>query len=40
VGTLKRRWLAEELGPEQHALQQRVKAAFDPRHVLNPGKAL
>ncbi len=40
VGTLKRRWLAEELGPEQHALQRRVKAAFDPHHILNPGKAL
>ncbi|GGS90724.1 FAD-binding oxidoreductase [Streptomyces violaceus] len=40
VGTLKRRWLAEELGAEQHALQRRVKAAFDPHHILNPGKAL
>ncbi|MFG2029905.1 FAD-binding oxidoreductase [Streptomyces sp. NPDC048825] len=40
VGTLKRRWLADELGPEQHALQQRIKAAFDPHHILNPGKAL
>jgi glycolate oxidase len=35
-----RRWLADELGPEQHTLQQRIKAAFDPRHILNPGKAL
>lgn len=40
VGTLKRRWLADELGPEQHALQQRIKAAFDPHRILNPGKAL
>ncbi|MEU0585180.1 FAD-linked oxidase C-terminal domain-containing protein [Streptomyces sp. NPDC006132] len=40
VGTLKRRWLADELGPEQHALQQRMMAAFDPHHILNPGKAL
>ncbi|MGW0476240.1 FAD-binding oxidoreductase [Streptomyces coeruleorubidus] len=40
VGTLKRRWLVDELGPEQHALQQRIKAAFDPHHILNPGKAL
>ncbi|MER5219807.1 FAD-binding oxidoreductase [Streptomyces flaveus] len=40
VGTLKRRWLADELGPEQHTLQQRIKAAFDPHHILNPGKAL
>ncbi len=40
VGTLKRRWLADELGPEQHGLQQRIKAAFDPHHILNPGKVL
>jgi glycolate oxidase len=40
VGTLKRRWLVDELGPEQHALQHRIKAAFDPHHILNPGKAL
>ncbi len=38
VGTLKRRWLAQELGDEQLALQRRVKAAFDPRGILNPGK--
>ncbi|MFC9502260.1 FAD-linked oxidase C-terminal domain-containing protein [Streptomyces sp. NPDC057002] len=37
---MKRRWLAEELGAEQHALQRRLKAAFDPHHVLNPRKAL
>jgi FAD/FMN-containing dehydrogenase len=40
VGTLKRRWLVGELGPEQHALQHRIKAAFDPHLILNPGKAL
>ncbi|TLS47592.1 FAD-binding protein [Streptomyces montanus] len=40
VGTLKRQWLGDELGPEQHALQRRLKAAFDPHGVLNPGKAL
>ncbi|MFJ3759317.1 FAD-binding oxidoreductase [Streptomyces sp. NPDC090080] len=40
VGTLKRKWLAQELGPAQHPLQQRIKAAFDPHHILNPGKAL
>ncbi|WP_443046307.1 FAD-binding oxidoreductase [Streptomyces sp. DSM 40750] len=40
VGTLKRRWVAQELGSEQHAPQQRIKAAFDPHHILNPGKAL
>ncbi|WP_237519876.1 FAD-binding oxidoreductase [Streptomyces sp. HUCO-GS316] len=40
VGALKRRWLADELGPQQHALQQRIKTAFDPHHILNPGKTL
>lgn len=40
VGTLKRRWLADELGEEQVQLQQRIKAAFDPHGLLNPGKAL
>ncbi len=38
IGTLKRRWLADELGDEQVALQRRIKAAFDPRGILNPGK--
>ncbi len=37
IGTLKRRWLTDELGDEQVALQQRIKAAFDPRGILNPG---
>ncbi|WP_413116443.1 FAD-binding oxidoreductase [Streptomyces sp. CY1] len=40
VGTLKRRWLGDELGPDQHALQRRLKTAFDPHGILNPGKAL
>ncbi|MGW1783361.1 FAD-binding oxidoreductase [Streptomyces sp. NPDC002143] len=40
VGVLKRQWVAEELGPQAHALQRRLKEAFDPRGILNPGKAL
>ncbi|MCH1882089.1 FAD-linked oxidase C-terminal domain-containing protein [Agrococcus sp. ARC_14] len=40
VGILKRRWLVDELGERQLALQQAVKAAFDPLGILNPGKAL
>jgi glycolate oxidase len=40
VGLLKRTWLAAELGDEQLALQRRIKAAFDPLSLLNPGKAL
>ena len=40
VGILKRRWLVDELGERQLALQRAVKAAFDPAGILNPGKAL
>ncbi|MGW7042808.1 FAD-binding oxidoreductase [Streptomyces avermitilis] len=40
VGVLKRQWVADELGPAAHALQRRIKQAFDPRGVLNPGKGL
>jgi glycolate oxidase len=38
IGTLKRRWLAHELGDDQVALQRRIKAVFDPHGILNPGK--
>ncbi|GIE81945.1 FAD-linked oxidase [Actinoplanes philippinensis] len=40
VGVLKRAWLARELGEEQHHLQRRIKAVFDPLGILNPGKAI
>lgn len=40
VGILKRRWLERELGTDQLALNARVKAAFDPLGILNPGKAV
>lgn len=40
VGLLKRRWLGDELGADQLALQTRIRDAFDPRRVLNPGKVL
>ncbi|MEV7340899.1 FAD-linked oxidase C-terminal domain-containing protein [Streptomyces sp. NPDC093544] len=40
VGILKRQWVADELGPAAHALQRRLKDAFDPRGILNPGKSL
>ncbi len=40
VGTLKRRFLANELEPVHHAWQRRVKDVFDPTGMLNPGKAL
>ncbi|ALJ19193.1 FAD-binding oxidoreductase [Microbacterium sp. No. 7] len=38
IGVLKRRWLRDELGDAQWELQRRVKAAFDPTGILNPGK--
>ncbi|WP_168627780.1 MULTISPECIES: FAD-linked oxidase C-terminal domain-containing protein [unclassified Cryobacterium] len=38
VGTLKKRWLAAELGSDQLELQRQVKAVFDPHGILNPGK--
>lgn len=38
VGAAKRPWLAQRLGPEQLALLRRIKTAFDPAGILNPGK--
>lgn len=40
VGLLKRRWLRDELGADVLDLQHDLKAVFDPRGVLNPGRAL
>ncbi len=40
VGTLKRRHLERELGADNLALQRRLKTAFDPAGILNPGKAI
>ncbi len=38
VGAAKRPWLAARLGEQQLALLRRVKTAFDPAGILNPGK--
>ncbi len=38
VGAAKLPWLAQRLGADQLALLRRVKAAFDPAGILNPGK--
>ena len=38
VGTLKSRWLADELGDDQWELQRQIVRAFDPLGILNPGK--
>lgn len=38
VGATKRPWLAARLGEAQLALMRRLKTAFDPAGILNPGK--
>jgi glycolate oxidase len=38
VGLLKRDWLARELGPDVLDVHDSLKAALDPRGILNPGK--
>jgi glycolate oxidase len=38
IGFAKAPYLSLELAPETIALMQRVKAAFDPHGILNPGK--
>ena len=38
IGFAKAKYLALELSPETIALMRRVKAAFDPNGILNPGK--
>ncbi|KAA9157281.1 FAD-binding protein [Amycolatopsis acidicola] len=40
VGVLKRKWLPGELSPDTLALHHSVKRLFDPRGILNPGKAI
>jgi glycolate oxidase len=38
IGTLKRDWLAREIGPVGLHVHRAIKAALDPRGILNPGK--
>jgi glycolate oxidase len=40
VGVLKRRWMRAELGEDVDALQRQIKSVFDPKGILNPGKAI
>lgn len=40
VGLVGRRHLPAVLSPETLALMRAVKASFDPRHILNPGKII
>ncbi len=39
IGHAKRDYLKQSLDPEQIELMKRIKAAFDPNGILNPGKA-
>ena len=38
VGSLKKRWLPDELGQDQLEIQREIKRVFDPKGLLNPGK--
>lgn len=38
IGDLKHDWIVSQLGQEVVDLQQRVKNAFDPNNILNPGR--
>ncbi len=40
VGTLKRPWLAAQLGDDVLEVSRRIKAALDPLGILNPGKGI
>ncbi|OJY23702.1 MAG: FAD-binding oxidoreductase [Myxococcales bacterium 68-20] len=40
IGSLKQAYLGPMVGEAERALMARIKAAFDPNGILNPGKAL
>ncbi len=40
VGTLKKPYMHKALGSLSIEVQQRIKQALDPQHILNPGKVL
>lgn len=40
VGRIKRPWLPAQLGPAVLAVHESVRAALDPRGILNPGAAI
>ena len=40
IGSAKKPYLAESLSPEVRALMRGIKAAFDPKNILNPGKVV
>ena len=40
IGVAKRPYLRETLSPEVGALMRGIKAVFDPKNILNPGKVV
>ncbi|MBI2719596.1 MAG: FAD-binding oxidoreductase [Rhizobiales bacterium] len=40
IGTLKRPYLGQSRSPEELALMRKIKAALDPKGILNPGKVI
>jgi glycolate oxidase len=40
VGVLKRDWLVQEVGPVAISVHRAIKAAMDPKNILNPGKVV
>ncbi len=40
IGVLKQPYLETQVGPVERALMHRVKAAFDPTGILNPGRGI
>ena len=40
VGVLKRDWLVQEIGPVAVSVHHAIKAALDPKNILNPGKVV
>ena len=38
IGFVKRKYFHQQVGEEQMMLMRGIKAVFDPRNILNPGK--
>lgn len=38
IGFAKKEYLFDLIGKEQKELMKRIKLAFDPKNILNPGK--
>lgn len=40
IGFVKKKYLLEQVGEDQLALMRGIKAVFDPKNILNPGKVV